>query len=88
MILTDFLFVLELRNIHFDYLHKGLHDCLPLSDDFSDSDELVKAVLLSGVGTILQHRDHDFVKGKLKKKHVLLTRCVHIIRHFVHITKI
>lgn len=68
------MFILELRELHFQYLHKGLKDVLPLSDDFSDSDELVKGVLLSGVGTLLQHRNWDVVKGRMKKVNVLLTR--------------
>lgn len=65
---------LELRDIHFDYLHHGLKEVLAVSDDFSDSDEIVKGVLLSGVGTVLKHRTWDIVKGRLKKTNVLLTR--------------
>lgn len=47
---------------------------LPLADDFSDNDELVKAVLLSGVGNVLQHRSWDIVKGRMKKTNVLITK--------------
>lgn len=63
----------ELRTIHFEYLYKGLSNILPITDDNSDNDELVKAVLLSGVGCVMQHRNWDIVKGKLKKVNVLLT---------------
>lgn len=65
---------LELRQIHFDYLYKGLYDIIPISDDFSDSDELIKSVLLSGVGNLLEHRNWDISKGRIKKTSVLLTR--------------
>ncbi|KAJ8925971.1 hypothetical protein NQ315_009826 [Exocentrus adspersus] len=68
----------KLREIHFDYLHKGLYDVLPISDNMSDNDEMVKAVLYSGVGTILQHRNWDIVKNKLKNNVTcLLTRNNH-----------
>ncbi|KAK5649108.1 hypothetical protein RI129_004000 [Pyrocoelia pectoralis] len=67
----------KLRNVHVEYLHKGLSDVLPISDDFSDDYELVKAVLLSGVGNILRRRDWDIVKGRQKKKTILLTRHNH-----------
>ncbi|CAH1163616.1 unnamed protein product [Phaedon cochleariae] len=65
----------KLRNIHFDYLHDGLNNVIPVSDDHSDNDELVKAVLYSGVGNVLQHRDWDIVKNRFKNNtNVLLTR--------------
>ncbi|VEN38426.1 unnamed protein product [Callosobruchus maculatus] len=68
----------KLRKIHFGYIANGLHDVMPLSDDYSDNDELVKAVIFSGVGNILQHRDWDIVKHRLKKNvNVLLTRNNH-----------
>nr|CAH7761914.1 unnamed protein product [Callosobruchus chinensis] len=68
----------KLRKIHFGYIANGLHDVLPLSDDYSDNNELVKAVIFSGVGNILQHRDWDIVKNRLKKNvNVLLTRNNH-----------
>lgn len=66
--------VTELRTIHFGYLYNGLKNVLRISDDLSDSDELVKGVLLSGIGTILRHRSWDIVKGKFKKGNILLTR--------------
>ena len=68
------IFVLELREIHFNYLHKGLHGIVPLSDNFSTNNEFIKGVLLSGVGTFLFHRNWDLVKGRLKTANVLLTR--------------
>lgn len=69
------LLVLELRGIHFDYLYKGLLNVLPISDDMSDNDELVKGVLFSGVGNVLHHRNWDIVKQRLKNNvNVLLTR--------------
>ncbi|KAK4883969.1 hypothetical protein RN001_000240 [Aquatica leii] len=64
----------KLRNIHFDYLYRGLHDVLPISDDFSDNYELVKGVLLSGVGNVLQQRSWNIVKGRFKNTNVLITR--------------
>nr|CAI5869381.1 unnamed protein product [Callosobruchus analis] len=68
----------KLRQIHFGYIANGLHDAMHLSDDYSDNDELVKAVIFSGVGNILQHRDWDIVKKRLKKNvNVLLTRNNH-----------
>ncbi|XP_056634981.1 ATP-dependent RNA helicase DHX30-like isoform X1 [Diorhabda sublineata] len=68
----------KLRKIHSDYLVDGLHDVLPFSDDYSDKDEFVKAVLYSGVGNILQHRTWDIVKNRLKNNtNVLLTRNNH-----------
>ncbi|CAH1260828.1 unnamed protein product [Diabrotica balteata] len=68
----------KLRKIHFDYLVDGLHDVLPFSDDSSDNDELVKAVLYSGIGNILQYRNWDIVKNRLKNNtNVLLTRNNH-----------
>ncbi|XP_008195117.1 ATP-dependent RNA helicase DHX30 isoform X1 [Tribolium castaneum] len=67
----------KLRDIHFDYLHNGLHDSLPIADNFSDNDELVKAILFSGVGTLLRHRNFDIVKGRCKKSNVFLTSYNH-----------
>ncbi|KAJ8976101.1 hypothetical protein NQ317_008439 [Molorchus minor] len=67
----------ELRNIHFDYLYDGLYDVMPISDNYSDNDELVKAVLFSGVGTVLNHRElgpGGMVTG-------LLTGHCHLSRH-------
>ncbi|XP_071053906.1 ATP-dependent DNA/RNA helicase DHX36-like [Onthophagus taurus] len=64
----------QLRDIHFEYLEKYLKNVLPISDDLSDNDELIKGVLLSGVGTLMEYSSK--VKGK-KKKHVLLTRSGH-----------
>ncbi|CAH0552038.1 unnamed protein product [Brassicogethes aeneus] len=65
----------KLRKLHFDYLYNGLYDVLPVSDDFSDNDELVKAVLYSGIGTVLKHRNWDVVKNRTKNNvNVLLTR--------------
>lgn len=50
---------------------------MPVSDDFSDNDELVKAVLYSGTGTVLEHRNWDIVKNRLKTNvNVLVTRSV------------
>lgn len=66
--------VLELRAVHFEYLFKGLSRILELSDDLSDNEDVVKAVLLSGVGNILQHRSWDIVKGRMRKSNVLVTR--------------
>ncbi|KAK9891227.1 hypothetical protein WA026_013542 [Henosepilachna vigintioctopunctata] len=67
-----------LRSLHFDYLYDGLKSrVLPISNDFSDEDELVKAVLLSGVGSFLTYKNWDVVKGRLKKSNVLLTRMNH-----------
>ncbi|RZC41255.1 ATP-dependent RNA helicase DHX30, partial [Asbolus verrucosus] len=63
----------KLRKIHFDYLYNGLHNALPIADDYSDNNELIKAVLLSGVGTLLKRCDWDIVKGRYKKKNVFLT---------------
>ncbi|CAH2001439.1 unnamed protein product [Acanthoscelides obtectus] len=68
----------KLRKIHFDYLFNGLYDVMPIADDYSDNDELVKAVILSGIGNILQHRNWDIVKNRLKQNvNVLLTRNNH-----------
>lgn len=58
-----------------DYLRKGLCDVLPISNDLSDNTELVKGVVLSGVGSVLQHRTWDIVKGRLKKTNVFVTKC-------------
>ncbi|KAJ8932609.1 hypothetical protein NQ318_022948 [Aromia moschata] len=64
----------KLRKIHFDYLYDGLYDIMPIADNHSDNDELVKAVLFSGIGTILTHRNWDIVKNKVKNNtHVFLT---------------
>lgn len=71
---------LELRQLHFDYLYKGLYDVMAISDDLSDNNELVKAVVYSGVGTILQHRNWDMVKNRIKNNvNVLITRYVLIL---------
>ncbi|KAF5280407.1 hypothetical protein FQR65_LT03216 [Abscondita terminalis] len=64
----------KLRNIHFEILHNGLSDVLPISDDFSDNYEMVKGVLLSGVGNVLQQRSWDIVKGRFKNANVLVTK--------------
>lgn len=65
----------KLRTLHFEYLHKGLYDVMAISDDLSDNDELVKAVVYSGVGTLLQHRNWDIVKNRIKNNvNVLITR--------------
>lgn len=75
LILLLFNLILELRNIHFDYLYNGLLQVFPISDDMSDSDEMVKGVLFSGVGSVLQHRTWDIVKQRLKNNvNVFLTR--------------
>jgi hypothetical protein len=66
------LFFAELRKLHFDYLHNELHEVLPIADNYSDNDELVKAILYSGVGTLLRHRNWDVVKGRFKKSNVFL----------------
>lgn len=63
-----------MRTIHFEYLFKGLAQILELSDDLSDNEDVVKAVLLSGVGNVLQHRSWDIVKGRMKKSNVLVTK--------------
>lgn len=43
----------------------------------SDNDEMIKGVLFSGVGNVLQHRTWDLVKQRLKKNvNVFLTRYV------------
>lgn len=63
--------------MHYDWLYNGLYDVLPISDDFSDNDEMVKAVLYSGVDTVLLHRNWDIVKNKLKQNvNCLLTRYI------------
>jgi ATP-dependent RNA helicase DHX30 len=62
----------KLRKLHFDYLHNELHEVLPIADNYSDNDELVKAILYSGVGTLLRHRNWDVVKGRFKKSNVFL----------------
>lgn len=61
-----------MRKIHFDYLHNGLHNTLPIADNNSDNDELVKAILFSGAGTLLRHRSLDVVNGRYKSN-VFLT---------------
>lgn len=71
---VDVFSCLGLRAVHFDYLYKGVRDSVPIADDNSDSDELVKAVLLSGVHTVLQPRGFDVVKGRTKKANVHITR--------------
>ncbi|XP_063921598.1 ATP-dependent RNA helicase DHX30-like isoform X2 [Zophobas morio] len=63
----------KLRKIHFDYLHNGLLEALPVADSYSDNDELVKAILFSGVGNLLRHRNWDVVKGRYKKADIFLT---------------
>ncbi|XP_050296944.1 ATP-dependent RNA helicase DHX30-like isoform X2 [Anthonomus grandis grandis] len=71
-------FIKKLKDIHFEYLYKGLHQSMPVSDDYSDNDELVKAVLYSGTGTVLEHRNWDIVKNRLKTGvNVLVTRNNH-----------
>ncbi|KAG5875068.1 hypothetical protein JTB14_018020 [Gonioctena quinquepunctata] len=68
----------KLRKIHFDYLYNGLQRVVPISDEYSDNDELVKAVLFSGVGNILTHRNWEIVKRRLKSNtSVLVTRNNH-----------
>lgn len=65
----------ELQDIHLGYLRTGLRHSMPIEDRFSDNDELVKAVLYSGTGTVLEHRDWDLVKNRLKTNvNVLVTR--------------
>ncbi|RZC34194.1 HA2, DEAD, Dicer dimer, and/or OB NTP bind domain containing protein, partial [Asbolus verrucosus] len=49
----------ELRKIHFGYLHNGLHNSVQISDEYSDNNELVKAVLLSGLGTLFQLKNQQ-----------------------------
>lgn len=68
-------FVTKLKAIHFEYLQNGLYDSMPISEKLSDNDELVKAILYSGAGTVLQHRNWDIVKNKFKSNtNVLVTR--------------
>lgn len=67
----------KLRGIHFGYLQNGLHNILNFNDSFSDNDEIVKGVLLSGIGTLLQYRNWNIVKGRMKKTNLLLTRHNH-----------
>lgn len=65
----------ELRKIHFDYLYNELLNVCPIADNMSDNDEMVKGVLFSGVGTVLQHRNWDIVNKRFKNNvNVLLTR--------------
>lgn len=67
--------IVELRRIHFDYIYDGLHDVMAISDEYSHNDELIKAVLFSGVGNVLQRRNWDIVKNRLKNNvNVFLTR--------------
>lgn len=54
-------------------MFKGLHKCLPITDIYSENDELVKAVLLSGVGTLLRKQDWTVTKGRYKKSNVYFT---------------
>lgn len=74
LLLFVIFFIAELRDVHFEYLHKGLKRIIPLSDDWSDNEEMVKAVLLSGTGLVLRRRNWDVVKGRVKKADVFLTR--------------
>uniref|UniRef100_A0AAR5PEV3 RNA helicase n=2 Tax=Dendroctonus ponderosae TaxID=77166 RepID=A0AAR5PEV3_DENPD len=68
----------KLQDIHLGYLRSGLRHSMPIEDRFSDNDELVKAVLYSGTGTVLEHRDWDLVKNRLKTNvNVLVTRNNH-----------
>lgn len=61
--------------MHFGYLYRGLYDVMPIGDDHSHNDEMVKAVLFSGVGNLLLYRNWDIVKNIFKKnRNVLLTR--------------
>jgi hypothetical protein len=49
-------------------------DLTAACNKYADSDELVKAVFLSGTGTLLYRRSWDVKKGRLKKNtNVLLT---------------
>lgn len=66
--------VAKLRQVHFEYLFKGLRDAVYIGDDNSSRDELVKATLLSGVHSVLQPRNYDMVKGRIKKANVHVTR--------------
>ncbi|KAL1501953.1 hypothetical protein ABEB36_007176 [Hypothenemus hampei] len=71
-------FLNKLVNINLNYLHTELYHAMPISDQFSDNDELVKAVLYSGTGTVLEHRNWDIVKNRLKTNvNVLVTRHNH-----------
>ncbi|XP_044745921.1 ATP-dependent RNA helicase DHX30-like [Coccinella septempunctata] len=68
-------FLKALKEIHYNYICDGLkRNVLPISDDFSDEDEMVKAVLMSSIGTFLTHKNWDIVKGRVKKSNVFLTR--------------
>lgn len=67
-------YFLELRELHFEYIYKSFRDVFPIADDFSDSSEIVKGALLSGVNTVLQHRDWSIVKGRMKLTDVFITR--------------
>ncbi|KAF7279691.1 hypothetical protein GWI33_006851 [Rhynchophorus ferrugineus] len=71
-------YISKLKDIHIGYLYNGLYDSLPICDDYSDNDELVKAVLYSGTGNLLVHRNWDMVKNRLKTNvNVLVTRNNH-----------
>ncbi|XP_030754425.1 ATP-dependent RNA helicase DHX30-like isoform X2 [Sitophilus oryzae] len=71
-------FINKLKDIHYGYLRNGLYNSVPLSDEFSDNDELIKAVLYSGTGNVLIHRNWDILKNRLKSNvNVLLTRHNH-----------
>ncbi|XP_060518412.1 ATP-dependent RNA helicase DHX30-like [Cylas formicarius] len=59
-------YIAKLRAVHFDYLYNGLYEAMPIADDLSDNDALVLSVLYSGVGTVLQHRNWDVSKSRLK----------------------
>lgn len=52
---------------------KGLNQILRISDTYSENDELVKAVLLSGVGTLLRCQNWIVEKGRYKKSNVYFT---------------
>ncbi|XP_066150364.1 uncharacterized protein [Euwallacea fornicatus] len=71
-------FIRKLKDVHFEYLNKGLSHSMSISDQYSDNDELVKAVLYSGTGKVLEHRNWDIVKNRLKTNvNVLVTRNNH-----------
>lgn len=77
LLLIFHLYFLALKEMHFNYIQDGLkQNVLPISDCFSDEDEMIKAVLFSSLGTVLSHKNWDIVKGRLKKTNVFLTRYI------------
>lgn len=68
------MYISELRDVHFEYLYKGLRRVLPIGDDCSDNEEFIKGVLISSTGNVLQPRSWDIAKGRMKRTPVLITR--------------